>query len=291
MLGYIFAVLSSLFFSFYVVPRKLSKLPAIIFSFYMALGFSISSCVLYLFQPLIQFHEKLSIVLLWSFLAGIIWATAFVLFITSIDLIGLSRSNQWKNLQGPVGVILSLIILGEFAKINPLYAIIAAIVIFISALLFTAPSSDGKRIDYKGVGFALLSALGFGSVAVIQKYVTTNVGIYSQQVVWSISILMSLFTFITATNKFRQLKVDGGERLLGLGAGLLYLGASLLQLFSFRYISASISFTIIQMNALWTVGIGIFIFNEIDIKKYYKRIILGVLFTLCGIFLLVVAKK
>lgn len=291
MLGYIFAVLSSLFFSFYVVPRKLSKLPAIIFSFYMALGFSVSSCILYLFQPLIQFHEKPSIILLWSILAGVIWAAAFVLFVTSIDLIGLSRSNQWKNLQGPIGVILSLIILREFSEINPLYAIIAAITIFISALLFTTPSSDGKRIDYRGVGFALLSALGFGSVAVIQKYVTTNVGIYSQQVVWSISILLSLFTYITATNKFKQLKVNGGEKLLGLGAGLLYLGASLFQLFSFSYISASISFTIIQMNALWTVSIGIFIFKEINLKKYYKRILFGTLFTLCGIFLLVLAKK
>lgn len=291
MLGYILAILSSLFFSLYVVPRKLSKLSPVIFSFYMALGFSLSSCILYLFQPLIQFNETFSIVLLWSVLAGIIWASAFVLFITSIDLIGLSRSNQWKNLQGPIGVILSLIILGEFAKINPLYAIIAAIAIFISALFFATPSADGKRIDYKGVVFALLSALGFGSVAVIQKYVTTNVGVYSQQVVWSISIFLSLFIYIIITNKYKQLKTSRRERLLGLGAGVLYLGASLLQLFSFSYISASVSFTIIQMNALWTVSIGIFIFKEINIKKYYKRILLGILFTLCGILLLVLAKK
>lgn len=291
MLGYIFAVLSSLFFSLYVVPRKLSKLSPVIFSFYMALGFAISSCILYLLQPFIQFYEKPSILLLWSVLAGIIWAGAFVLFVTSIDLIGLSRSNQWKNLQGPVGVILSLIILGEYAKINPIYAVIAAIAIFISALCFTSPSSDGKCIDNRGITFAILSAFGFGSVAVIQKYVTTNVGIYSQQVVWSISIFISLLLYITATGQLSKLKTSTKERVFGLGAGTLYLGASLLQLFSFNYISASISFTIIQMNALWTVSIGIIVFKEIDIKKYHNRIFLGVLFTLFGILLLVLAKK
>lgn len=291
MLGYIFAVASSLFFSLYVVPRKLSRLSPVIFSFYMAVGFSISSCILYLFQPLIRFHEIPSLLLLWSVLAGVIWATAFVLFITSIDLIGLSRSNQWKNLQGPVGVILSLIILGEYAKINPLFAVIAALAIFISALFFTTPSHDGKRIDRRGVVYALLSALGFGLVAVIQKYITSHVGVYSQQVVWSISILISLSTYIGATKKSKLLNTSIKEKMLGLVAGVLYLGASLLQLFSFSYITASISFTIIQMNALWTVAIGILVFKEINLKKYYKRVSLGFFFTLLGVLLLVLARK
>ena len=100
----------------------------------MSIGFSVSSIILYLFQPLIKFHETISPVLLWSIAAGIIWATAFVSFVKSIDLIGLSRSNQWKNLQGPVGVILSLFILGETATTNPVFAILAAMAIFLSAV-------------------------------------------------------------------------------------------------------------------------------------------------------------
>ena len=173
MFGYISAIISSLFFSLYIIPRKLSKLSPVIFSLFMSAGFSISTIVLYLFQPLIGFHEKLSLVLLWSVGAGIIWATSFVAFVTSIDLIGLSRSNQWKNLQGPFGVLLSLLLLGEWATTNPLYAILAALAIFASALFFTNTSSaTTKQINLKGVYLASLAALGFGSVAVIQKYVT-----------------------------------------------------------------------------------------------------------------------
>lgn len=292
MLGYIFAVISSLFYSLYVVPRKLSKLSPVIFSFLMSVGFSISSIVLFLLQPLIQFHETPSFVLLWSLLAGMIWATSFVLFVTSIDLIGLSRSNQWKNLQGPVNVVLSLLLLGEINKTNPLFVIFAAITIFLSALFFTTTSDTKKQINIKGIYLALLSALGFGSVATIQKYVTSYVGVYSQQLVWSLSIAISLFIYILIQKKFYDI-FNGAKRdkILSLSAGFLYQGASLFQLFSFKYLVASISFTIIQMNALWTIMIGIFVFKEINLKKYSHKVITGLIFTIVGIFLLVLARK
>lgn len=134
--------------------------------------------------------------------------------------------------------------------------------------------------------------LGFGSVAVIQKYVTTNGGVYSQQVVWSLSILASLFLYLILNCKFKEtIKGPKKDIYLGLIAGLLYLGASIFQLFSYRYLAASISFTIIQMNALWTIIIGILVFKEIDLKKYYKNVALGFAFTILGILFLAFARK
>ena len=291
MLGYLFAVISSVFFSLYVVPRKLSKLSPVIFSFFMSLGFSVSSIILYCFKPLIHFHETPNPILLWSVFAGAIWATAFVCFIVSIDLIGLSRSNQWKNLQGPVGVILSLIILSEFATTNPIFAILAAIVLFLSALCFTIASNQVKYLVNKGIYLACFSALGFGSVAVIQKYVTSHVGVYSQQVVWSLSIAASLFFYILISKKLKEIRGSHKDIILGLVAGVLYLGASLFQLLSYNFLSASIAFTVVQLNALWTVMIGIFFFKEIEFRKYYKRISFGFLLTTVGIIFLVFARK
>lgn len=134
--------------------------------------------------------------------------------------------------------------------------------------------------------------LGFGSVAVIQKYVTTNGGVYSQQVAWSLSILASLFLYLILNGKFKEI-IRGPKKdiYLGLIAGLLYLGASIFQLFSYRYLAASISFTIIQMNALWTIIIGILVFKEIDLRKYYKNVVLGFAFTILGILFLAFARK
>lgn len=168
----------------------------------------------------------------------------------------------------------------------------AAVAIFLSALCFTIASGQVKHIVNKGIYLASAAALGFGSVAVIQKYVTSHVGVYSQQVVWSLSIALSLLLYILLTKRLKGIvNISKKDLLLGLGAGILYLGASLFQLLSYNYLAASIAFTVVQLNVLWTVIIGIFVFKEIDFGKYYKRVSLGFIFTLIGIALLVFARK
>lgn len=293
MMGYIAALISSLFFSLYVIPRKFSTLSPLIYSLFMSMGFSISAIVLYLFQPLIGFHEPFSLALLLSVGAGVVWAISFVAFISSIDSIGLSRSNQWKNLQGPIGVLLSLVLLGEYTNADPLFALLAALAIFVSALFFTNTSSlISKTNNIRGIYLAMCAALGFGSVAVIQKYVTVQVGVYTQQLVWSISIFISLLLYVLQKGQLNLIiKSRKKDMMLALGSGVLYLIASVFQLFSYYYIPASIGFTIIQLNALWTITIGIVLFKEIDLKQYGGNVFLGVIFTLIGVALLVLAKR
>lgn len=293
MLGYIFAIISSLLFSLYIIPRKLSKLTPELFSFLMSFGFFIGTVFIYFAFPSLHLTEQFSPILSWSVLAGLIWATSFVSFVKAIDYLGLARSNQWKNLQGPVGVLLALLVLGESAQANPFHAVIAALFVFASALAFTISNGIDKKLEERrGVALALLSGLGFGTVAVIQKYVTSNVGVYTQQVVWSGTIFLLLFIYLlfkrSIANLLNQTKKDLWLAFIG---GFVYLGASYFQLFSYKYIAASIGFTVIQMNALWTILIGIFIFEEISLKIHYKRVLIGLICAIVGIITLAFAKR
>ncbi len=293
-MGYLLAFISSIFFSLYVIPRKLSDQPVLLFSLLTGIGFFVSSTALYLVRLMIGLHEQPNAALLWSIPAGIVWAAAFVLLVKSIDAIGFARSNQWKNLQGPIGVLFCLIILGEYADANPVFALLAGLAVFASAAAFTISSSKTQaKLHLRGVYLAALSGLGFGVVTVINKYVTTEVGVYSQQVVWSLSIVISLLLYISLQKGLlAKLKIiDTRNVSLGLGAGLLFLGASFFMLQSYKHIPASIGFTIVQLNAVWTVVIGIFLFKEIDSRTYYKRIITGFLLALIGIALLALAIK
>ncbi|MDB5182847.1 MAG: hypothetical protein JWO47_631 [Candidatus Saccharibacteria bacterium] len=293
MLGFILATVSSFFYSFYVVPRKLSKLKPLDFSFLMAMAFFVCSTVLYLVQHLFNFQEKLSPILLLSVLAGAIWAFAFVTFVKAIDSIGLSRSNQWKNLQGPIAAVLSLIILSEWKTTRPVFVILAGLAVFISALCFTISSSKEEAKAHRaGAYLAVLAGVGFGIVAVMQKYVTTHTGVYTQQMVWSFSIFICLGTYILARGKkLPRLQLYNTDTKLALGAGVLYLGASFFQLQSYKHLPASIAFTVIQLNTVWTIAIGVYYFKEISAKKYYRRLILGMIFALSGIGALALAKK
>jgi len=288
------AFVSSIFFSLYVIPRKLSKADPLTFSLLTGLGFFISSLVVYVFMLLNGLKEPVSYELFWSVLAGMSWAFGFVSFVKSIDLIGLARSNQWKNLQGPIGVLFSLIILSEYVAANPFYALLAGLIIFLSALALNIVDGQHKaKINVKGVNLAMTSGLAFGIVTVINKHVTNEVGVYSQQVVWSLAIFLSIAIYLAYKRQLAaQLsKLDNRNTVLGLAAGILYLGASFFMLKAYEYIPASIGFTIIQLNAVWTIIVGIFVFKEISFKEFYKRILLGLTLSIVGVVVLAIAAN
>ena len=294
MIGYIFALASSIFFSLYVIPRKLSKQNPFHYSFFVSISFLIGSVILYSLKPVLHFNEVINIKILWSILAGIIWAIGFVTYVKSIDLIGLSKSNQWKNLQGPVGVVLSLIILGEYTKTNSFFVLLSIMAIFTSAVAFTIVNSKSDiKENNKGVYLACLAASAFGIVTVINKYITVNIGVYLPQVVQSISVFLTFLIIIISNRKLASdfKTVLKRDRMLGLFAGVLYLGASFTMLMCYKFIPASVGFTIIQLNAVWTISIGLFIFKEINLKKYSKRIIFGYLFAIIGIVCLLLARR
>jgi glucose uptake protein GlcU len=289
MLGYLFALISSFFFSLYIIPRKLSKQKPILFTFLVTVGFFIGSLLVFL----IYAKEKLNFYILFSIPAGVIWVISFVFFIKSIDIIGLSRSNQWKNLQGPIGVLLCLVILSEYGKVNPFVTLLAGLSIFASAFFLSNTSPKDKQIiNRQGIYYGLLSGLGFGTVTVFNKIVTDHIGVFSQQVVWSLSMLICMLIYIIYKNEVQQLKNNPlKETVLGLSAGFLYLGASFFMLESYKFITASIGFSIIQLNSLWTIIIGVLVFKEISLKKYYKEILLGLFLALLGVILLTIAKN
>lgn len=294
-IGYLYALVASFFFAFYIVPKKLTKQKPILFSFFMGCGFLVGSIILYLISFFVLNNPETfaNRSLIYSALAGVLWAFGSIFLLSSIDKIGLARSNQWKNLQGPIGVMLSLIILSEFLHTNAFFAVIAGFSIFASALFLNIKREDEKKIEPKGVMLAVLSALMFGVVTVLNKFVTDSLAIYTQLVVWSFFTLATIMIYILSKKDIRNefLLTAKKDMRLGFIGGLLYSLAGFFMLKSYSHIPASISFTIIQLNALWVITIGIVFFKEVDYKKNIWRILGGFLFAALGVLLLFYAKK
>lgn len=296
LLGYLLAVLSSLFFTLYIIPKKLSKQKPIYYTMFMGLGFSLVSIIMYIINKIFINDIKETLmnpILILSCIGGILWMAGSVFFLTAIDKIGLSRSNQWKNLQGPINAILTLTFLAEFLNTKIFYILFATISIFLSALLFTIRNKEEKIVDRKGIIYAIISALFFGTNALIQKYVANNGLIYSQQVYFSISVLVTSILYITVKDKkFKNISsINSKDNLLGLIGGIIYYFASFFSTLAYKYIPGSIAFTIVQLNAVWTVLVGILIFKEVNFKANWIRIITGMVFAILGIVMLLFAQK
>lgn len=292
LLGYIYALIVSLLFSLYFVPRKISTLSPAAYTMFVGFGFFIPS-ILYCFT-LNDFDILTNPMLLLCVLVGILWMMGFVFFTISIDKLGLSRSNQWKNLQGPIGAILSLLILAEHRTANVFLILAAITAIFISAALFSVKKDTERKIDTHGIYFALIAGFLFGLNSVIQKYVTVNVAeIPPQQLYFSAGVFFSALVYLQLKDKSLSVIKNTFSKngMLALFAGILYFAANYFQIKSNQIIPNSISFTIIQFNAVWTVLIGILIFKEIDLKKHWKRVVLGLIFAILSIIILFFGMK
>lgn len=294
--GYICALISSLFFTAYVIPKKLSKQTPIKYSLFMGLGFFIVSIIMFIINKITvnnSLENLANPILLLSALGGILWLIGSVFFLSAIDKIGLSRSNQWKNLQGPVGAILTLTFLSEFMQTKVVYIILAVIFILLSAMLFTIRKREEQILDKKGIIWAILSAIFFGINALIQKFATNNGLIYAQQVYFSASVFISALVYIGFKEKSIIVMKDikSKQNILGIIGGITYYFASFFSTLAYKYIPGSIAFTIVQLNAVWTVLVGILMFKEINFKKNWLRILTGMVFAIIGVIMLLFAQK
>ena len=290
LLGYIFAFISSICFSIYIIPKKIAKENNWYYMFYMSIGFVIVSLFSFF---LIGDRESLFVwPALLTIVRGFLWVIATYLFLNSIDKIGISRSTQYKNLKGPIGVLLILICLQEFQVTNFVYVIISAILIFISAIIFTI-KKDNVKINYKGVVMALMSSVILGLTALIQKYVTNLGYVYMQQFWHSITVFVSVAIIVLIKDRgYKSLwNVTLRNKLLAATGGILYYFATFFNVNSYKYLPASIAFIVINLSTIWSVILGITLFKEIDFKKNWKRIILGFMVALLGITTLFLAKK
>jgi len=290
--GYLFAIVSSLFSAIYVIPKKISKQKPIVYVMFMGVGFFITSTIGYIILNINSHIEEnlLNPYLLFACLGGVVYTIASTFVLSSIDKIGLAKANQWKSLQGPIGTFLILILLSEVKNTKVVFIILAAIFLASSAILFTVKDKENIKNNKKGIIYALLAAIFFGIFALIQKYLTNKGLIYSQH------IYISLFIFISASIcvllKEKSLKeIKNKYTYLSILSGILYYFVSFFSTLAYKYIPGSIAFMIHQLNAVWLFLFGVFIFKEINFKKNYIKLSIGLVFSLIGIFMLLLAKN
>ncbi len=287
-LGIIYAVIGALFFALYSVPQKLTKCSVYTFSYYLGVGYFVASLFTYLIFVIFGHGEPLfDIWLLVAGVAGVVWYFGQVLYMRAINMIGLSRASTWQKLQGPIASLAILFLFSEYSVDNLVFILLSIFAMGVSGLFLSIHTPADAKSSRVGTMLALLCAFIFASNVIIRKYVTAENLIYSQQLYSSFFIMLT--ALIVARAKERNFRfVVAFDRRAGLGvlAGVLYFLASFMLILSFEYLLGTVASTLKQLSAIYTLLFGIFLFKEIDFKKHYVRIILGVLCIILSIILL-----
>ena len=147
--------------------------------------------------------------------------------------------------------------------------------------------------DKKGIFYALISALFYGVNALMRKYTSDANLIYEQQLYSAVFMLLTCLIYIICKDK--SLKKLGRfatkDNFLALLAGIVYYFATYFFITAYKYIQGSIAYTIVQLNTIFTIFFGICVFKELEFKKNWLRISLGVLLAVVGLVVLMIAQK
>jgi len=300
LLGYIFAFLSSATSTIYVLPKKISGQKPVSYAMLMGAGFFIASSAGFaVYKTVFKIEESLlDPELLYACLGGILYAAASVSFLSAIDRIGLAKATQWKSLQGPLATLMMLLLLSEFTEVRIIFIVLAVLFLLTAATLFTVKETHNNRVDRRGVLYGLSAAFLFGVFAVIQKHLTNKGLLFSQHIYMSLFIFLTTGTYLLIKNKMKKKPPGEGplihktpkDIMLPVTGGMLYYGTAYFSTLAYNYIPGSIAFMINQLSAVWLFLLGVFIFREISFKRHWLRLITGLLFSLMGISMLVLAR-
>lgn len=270
-----------------IIPRKLSNQKPKYYTLYMSIGFVISSiliCGIYMIKGYEM--DLTNPLLVYAAIAGVLSMVASISLVIAIDKIGMSRSNQWKNLQGPIGALLIFFIFGEASTTKIYFLFFAILAIFLSAMLLTIKNeTEGEEFDKKGIVYALISALFYGVNALMRKYTSDANLIYEQQLYSAVFMLLTCLVYIAIKDKSMKKvgKLVSRDNFLALLAGIVYYFATYFFITAYKYMQGSIAYTIVQLNTIFTIFFGICVFKELEFKKNWLRISLGVILAIVGL--------
>jgi len=323
-LGFVFLLIVSILFAVYAVPRKFSKQNVILYTMWMGIAYFFGTIVLISIIWGFGFETPENLLNPWHLLTvlrGFIWVLGMAAYNLAIDKIGLTRFNQWKNIQGPVGSLLIFFIIADMTSaLKILFLFLGMTVMFCSALFFQVKTdaelgkkniSDGiivpegicaKKNKILGIIFALFSGVCFGFSALFNSIISRPAIVgerftFAQLLYHSLSlIIFSVIFYMIVGNKpnepstvkqrLNEIFVINKKTWLPFTSGGMFLCATLLTIYSYRMIPNAVAWSITQLNVFWTIVIGVFIFKEVNAKHHWLRLSAGILMAIGACVLL-----
>lgn len=304
--GIVCGLLSAVFFGFYAIPRKYSKMGKYSFLLSMCIGVAVCTfAVGALGKPGLSLTREQ---VLLSLVSGILWSIGTFTFILSIDAIGIVKATPIKNLTGVLGAISGIVVFGEFGLAQPFElaaVLLGSLVIAISAVVISRvyPEKDkileGEKLDssalIRGVILSLIAAVAYTVYTIPGKMVF---GGDNSDLIYLYIRYMGAGTALGALIGFvifdRDLlawcKEPLKEHITAILGGLLWTVAFLLVVLGIDSIGLSVAWPLGNLNTIVSVAYGVVVLREVKSTGQSGRILGGLILAAFGVGLLVFAR-
>ncbi|MGI8924635.1 MAG: GRP family sugar transporter [Fimbriimonadales bacterium] len=307
-LGFVLAVLGSISFGAYILPRKLSKLSVLDYQYWLAIVIAPFCIVVAIVAGAGLAMQPTMLGL--SLLCGVIWTFGSLSYSSAVDNVGVTRSTPIKNMAPVFAAIYGIILFQEYSLANPVaLAMTVSGVLFMVAAAFligrasalehekafaydVARSAEERRRSFGlGIAFSLGAAFFYGAYSAPLKYLfKKGVSAYAVCAWLGVGVLITtVLIYIVKERRLAPRFPGRREFLLAQGAGAIWTSGQLLGALAMLYIPMSISWPVSNLGTLVAVAWGVYIFKEVHIEKHIKEFALGLVLYVAGLTLLAMA--
>lgn len=314
LIGIFFSLLAAVFLGLYPVPRRYVDFGINDYMISMTIGVMISSSILSML--FFVFSENAGILGLsavqWglALLAGIIWTSGAVLYVSSVDCVGVGRATPFKNFSVVVGLLIGLIGFQEYQELTVLKVLL--IILGSTAIVFagktlgyiegrvdlsrpTCPvdsiipeffGEERKTPLIAGGVLALGAATLYGLMLAPVRMLTS-----STDNVFQFLPAVGIGAFLTAvtadrflTTRHTWLRVPVNEHFIAMFSGLLWVIAFTGLAIGLKLAKISIAWPIVKSSTVFAVLYGVFA-KEISFDENKEKILQGILLGILGVIL------
>lgn len=314
LLGILASIIAALFFGLYPAPRRYVRSGIIDFMISMSLGVIITSVALsvsFRISVLVLNFYQIGL----SLLAGGLWGIAIILYVYSVDCVGVGRATPVKNITAVFGVIFGLVFFQEYVGLSLwqfVYLGVGTFLVVYAAKILgsvrgklgvarpTCPVNlvtpdflheDKKENIITGGILAFGAAVFFGINTIPLKLLSISVN--NTPEFFPIAVIRGLGALMTAiiadfvlTSEHTWKESSLKEHLFAGLSGLLWTGGFLGLILGIRLIGLSISWPLAMSSTVFAVLYGLFIGKEVDFASQKKEVLGGIFLGVLGIILL-----
>lgn len=293
-LGFTLALLGSISFGAYILPRKLSGLSVLDYQYWLSIIVAIV-CVLVAVFARADLLPR-SDLLLYSFLCGPIWTLGSLSYSSAVDNIGVARSTPWKNFAPVFAAVYGIVLFHEYTLANPAslamavsgVGLMAAAAFLIGragameherAFAFDVgrTQEERKQSFRKGMLFSASAAFFYGAYSIPLKHVFKNgVSPFSACAWLGLGVLVSsVAVYVFKTGRAAPKLPGKREIAIAQTGGAIWSAGQILGALAMIYIPMSISWPVSNLSTLVAVAWGIWVFKEVHLEKHIGEVLLG----------------
>lgn len=304
-MGFFLAMMAMVLYGLYMVPRKKSGVSQPTYTFWMGVGILLGTTFIGVAArsiSRISLTEYIFIVI-----SGVIWATGTHAYCRGVQTLGLSRSTPIKNMSAVFGTLIGIILFDEFSihRFAPaVMVMLGSVAVVLSATVLAGVESadtrcvcsdkagNRSRLFIYGASCSLWAAIAY-SLYTIPMKIAYKYGVSPSAFLFYMGqgcfIGMTLMALITRRGSAIK-SVTWRDRLYAQLSGVMWAAGSICANMAVKSIGVAVTWPLTKTTVIAAL-FGVFVLREIDVAKYKKELVWGVLLSMVGVALLALATS